>query len=56
MPVATSPSNRPDVPAGVTVGAVVSMHFALVLSHEDLAALRAAPERFEVLRPTPPTR
>jgi hypothetical protein len=43
-------------PFGVTLGAILSMHSAFVLSHEDLAALRASPERFDVLRPTPPTR
>jgi hypothetical protein len=43
-------------PAGVTVGAVLTMHSTFVLSKEELAALREAPERFEVMRPTLPVR
>lgn len=40
----------------VSVGALMAMHTAFVLSHEDLETVRGAAQRYEVLRPTPPAR
>lgn len=44
------------IPPKVSVGAIGAIYYAFVLSTGDLEKLRAAPESFQRLRPTPPVR